>query len=158
MLALFVMHLTGTTTASAANLLINESVGFAQVIRLEGLNSSRAHVIAERTAGNARDYCMRYRSYLVRKGGELKACVQQDLTLTASTPYEASADCPAGIIAASNGFVFKKRDDRPADSGPSLEQALRILEPIGAYGTSLSRDSYRVGLSQFRLLCPGFAH
>jgi len=141
--------------AMAEELSLSSKGWQSTVVKIEGVNTSKALAVGEVKQPDAAEYCERDPGGMTKRyGGKLtkEQCIEQILREEKGKLYSASADCPRKTILTefgsftlvgidySAGFPdFKWRDN----------QSGKILDGSNASGAPVVE-------SQFKLLCPAF--
>ena len=150
-----VVLLIGQPSAWAEDFPLSIKGWQATLIRLEGVNTSKALAVGQVRYQNAKEYCERDPGGITtRYGGKLsqEQCIQDVLRQEQGKLYSVSADCPRKILLSHIGSFTLL--------GQSSEQGFKhnlwrnnvtgqILDGSNASGAPLLD-------AQFQLLCPAF--
>jgi hypothetical protein len=127
----------------------------ATLIRLEGVNTSKALAVGQVRYQNAKEYCERDPGGITKRyGGRLtnEQCIQEVLRQEQGKLYSASADCPRKILLSHIGSFTLIGQTNESGFRQNLWRnnvTGQILDGSNASGAPLLD-------SQFQLLCPAF--
>jgi hypothetical protein len=154
-ISFFVMLLVSQPTAAAEDFPLSIKGWQATVIRLEGVNTSRAMAAGQVRKRNAEEYCDREAEWSKNKSGRKiskERCIRDVLRKERGKFYSISADCPGKLLRSNIGSFTL--------TGQSSENGLtqniwrnngtgEVLDGSNASGAPLLD-------AQFELLCPAF--
>ena len=125
----------------------------ATVIKLQGVNTSRATAVGQVRKRNAEEYCDREAEWSQDKKGRKfskERCIQKILRQERGKFYSISADCPGKILWSHIGSFTLTGEGSEPGSGQNLWRNNNTGEVLGGStpGVSPLLDA------QFELLCP----
>jgi hypothetical protein len=150
----FVLLLIGPPSARAEDFPLSIKSWQATVIRLEGVNTSKALAVGQVRYPNAKEYCERDPGGITtRYDGKLsqEQCIQDVLRQEQSKLYSASADCSRKVLLSHIGsFTLLGQSDQGFKHNVWRHNVTgQVLDGSNASGAPLLD-------AQFQLLCPAF--
>ena len=155
-ISFFLVLLSSHQLARAADFPLSIKGWQATIIRLEGLNTSKALAVGQVRYQNAKEYCERDPGgETIKYGGKLTKgqCIQEVLRKEHGNLYSASADCPRKTLLSHIGSFTLVGQSSDLGYPQNLWRnnfTGEILDGSNASGAPLLD-------AQFELLCPAFA-
>jgi hypothetical protein len=155
-ICLFALFASSQRPAIADEFLLSEKAYQATIVKIEGINSSKALAVGEVRRDNAKEYCDRDPGGTTKQyGGKLtkEQCVAQLLKAEQGGRYWASADCPRRTISISHLGTFTLVGQSFKDGLPEYKwrntKSGEILDGSAPSGALLVE-------AHFRKLCPAY--